>query len=171
MLNQSVNKVTEIVSNTKTMMDRLIINSKEKIDTGSQTAKECALSLDEILTNVTHVNEMVKEISVASQEQSAGVREVNKAMGQLDQITQQNSASAEASDKAANELNSQVQLLNTIVKQLSTIVTGEVNPVVETPKVATTSEKVIHIRKKEVKAETKTVSFTPVSSDPRFEEA
>lgn len=172
MLNHSVNKVTEIVSNTKTMMDRLIINSKEKIDTGSQTAKECALSLDEILTNVTHVNEMVKEISVASQEQSAGVREVNKAMGQLDQITQQNSASAEASDKAANELNSQVQLLNTIVKQLSTIVTGEQNTVVaETPKVAAISEKVIPIRKKEVKPETKTVSSTPVSSDPRFEEA
>ena len=171
MLNRSVLRVTEIVDSTKTMMDHLIVNSQDKIDSGSATAKECAHSLDEILSNVVTVNDMIKEISVASQEQSAGVREVNKAMGQLDEITQQNSESAESSDMAAAELNAQVQRLNTIVGELTFIVTGQVVEVAE--KKTPVKTNVIPMRKTQIskKVSEKSLNSVPYSDDPRFEEA
>ena len=125
MLTNSVKRVTEIVDGTKSLMDSLVGKSKSKIELGTSTAKECALALDEILSNVSMVNEMVKEISTASQEQSTGVREVNKAMSQLDQVTQQNSSSSQDSSRAASDLNNQVNQLHHIVSELSIIVEGE----------------------------------------------
>lgn len=164
MLNRSVLRVTEIVDGTKKMMDHLIVQSQDKIDSGSLTAKECARSLDEILANVSTVNDMVKEISVASREQSTGVIEVNKAMGQLDQITQQNAESAESSDKAANELNSQVERLNSIVGELTFIVTG--STLQYSVEKTSVRSNVVPLHKQQ-----NTHTRIPHSNDRRFEEA
>ncbi len=164
MLSRSVLKVTEIVDGTKKMMDHLIVKSQDNIDFGSMTAKECAHSLDEILSNVSTVNDMVKEISVASKEQSTGVIEVNKAMSQLDHITQQNSESAVSSDKAASELNSQVQRLNAIVGELTFIVTGSMFQ--NTEHKTSVRSNVVQLHKPQ-----KSQSSIPHSNDRRFEEA
>jgi hypothetical protein len=119
MLNESVQKVTEIVDGTKHLMEDLIRQSREKVDFGTQTARECKDSLDEILVNVSSVNEMVREISTASQEQSTGVIEINKAMSELDLVTQSNSGIALDSSKFANNLNAQLSSINTLVDQLA----------------------------------------------------
>lgn len=124
MLDQSVQRVTKIVEGTKGMMDSLIRTSKDKVDHGTRTAKECASALDEIMRNVSSVNEMVREISTASQEQSSGVREINKAMSELDQVTQQNSASSNDASTTARELNKQAQRLNNFVNDLAILVHG-----------------------------------------------
>ena len=55
MLDESIKKVNSIVENTKTKVDRLITNGKEKIETGTSTAEECQTALDEILDNVQKV--------------------------------------------------------------------------------------------------------------------
>jgi len=125
MLTKSVKKVTDIVDGTKSLMDNMIKQSKEKVEIGTNTAKECARSLDDILANVSSVNEMVREIATASQEQSTGVREVNKAMSQLDEVTQQNSASSQESSHAASDLKEQVERLNMVVSQLLFIIEGK----------------------------------------------
>lgn len=125
MLSKSVKRVTEIVDGTKHLMDNLINQSKEKIDSGASTVKECSHALDDILSNVSTMNEMVREISTASQEQAAGVREVNKAMSELDEVTQSNSNVAQESSKAANNLQSQADRLNQLVFQLTGLLGGE----------------------------------------------
>jgi len=119
MLNESVQQVTAIVDGTKHLMEDLIRQSREKVDFGTQTARECKDSLDEILVNVSSVNEMVREISTASQEQSTGVIEINKAMSELDLVTQSNSGIALDSSKFANNLNAQLASINTLVDQLA----------------------------------------------------
>jgi methyl-accepting chemotaxis protein len=78
-------------------------------------------ALDEILANVSTVNEMVIEISTASKEQSIGVQEINKAMSEMDRVTQSNSYIAQESSKASQDLQSQAVRLNNLVKELTSI--------------------------------------------------
>lgn len=105
MLEASVGKVENIVSNNKNKISSLVSSGREKVEAGTRTAQECGQVLDGILQNVTRVNQLVAEISHASQEQAQGVQEVTKAMSQLDQVTQQNASIAQQSSSAANELN------------------------------------------------------------------
>ncbi len=146
MLNDSVQHVTKIVDSTKHLMDQLIRQSREKVEFGTATARECKESLDEILVNVSSVNEMVREISTASQEQSTGVIEINKAMSELDLVTQSNSSIAHDSSKFANNLNEQLAHINVLVADLGKISGGSMpdKPKVEKPK----AEKKVKVEKK-----------------------
>jgi methyl-accepting chemotaxis protein len=128
MLTKSVKRVNEIVDGSKSLIDHLIKQSHDKIEFGTTTAKDCAIALDEILNNVSSVNEMVREISTASQEQSTGVREVNKAMSELDQVTQSNSNTAQKSSFAAKDLKSQSERLNILIHDLTFLIQGELHP-------------------------------------------
>jgi methyl-accepting chemotaxis protein len=189
MLSKSVNRVTEIVNGTKGLMDNLIRQSKEKVEFGTSTARECSKALEEILSNVSSVNEMVREISTASQEQSTGVREVNKAMSELDQVTQSNSGIAQESSKAATGLNQQADRLNSLVAELTRMVGGKETEA--TPAYAKNSHQpqrpmrtqqktnnVVALKKPAAKAYSapqmkKVVGLefdAPSSNDPRFED-
>lgn len=149
MLNESVQHVTQIVDSTKHLMDQLIKQSREKVEFGTATARECKESLDEILVNVSSVNEMVREISTASQEQSTGVIEINKAMSELDLVTQSNSGIAHDSSKFANDLNEELAVINSLVADLAKISGGSMP---EKPK---EHKKVAHKEEKVVKKEEK----------------
>jgi methyl-accepting chemotaxis protein len=124
MLDNSTKQVTEIVENTKKKVGSLIGSSKEKMQMGTQTAKKCEESLDEILKNVIQVNEMVNEISLASNEQSIGVQEVTKAMQLLDQTTHKNTSVAQESSQMAKKLKEQAEGLNQGVIELKNLVAG-----------------------------------------------
>lgn len=185
-LTKSVKRVTEIVDGTKGLMDNLIKQSKDKVNQGAQTAKQCQSSLDEILTNVSSVNDMIREISTASQEQSTGVREVNKAMSELDHVTQSNSSIATDSSKAATGLNLQAERLNRLVLELTSIVGGNgkveapVNsrPKVHSPLPQQRPANVVELKRPAVKTITqqthkKVVGLdvkAPDSNDSRFED-
>lgn len=176
MLSKSVSRVTEIVNSTKTLMDNLIRQSKDKVDAGTTTAKECAEALDEILRNVSSVNDLLKEISVASKEQSTGIIEVNKAMSELDHVTQQNSNSARESSQAAIDLNDQVERLNSIVADLTGILEGKGKTKRETqsaPKADvipfTAEAKPVNVEEASMKVAVGD-GVAPQSDDPRFED-
>jgi methyl-accepting chemotaxis protein len=124
LLTVSVEKVNSIVNSTKSRVENLMLISKEKVKTGSQTAKECDESLAEIMSQVQTVDSLVSEIAVASQEQSLGIREVSKAIGQMEQVTQQNSSVAQSSSVSAEQLRGQSEVLNSLVKDLAYIVSG-----------------------------------------------
>lgn len=125
MLMNSVKKVTDIVEDTKQVMGSLIQNSSSKVEFGTSTAVDCAQALDDILLNVTSVNDMIREISMACQEQSVGVKEVNSAMSSLDSATQKNSESAGESSRTAGDLNLQAERLNQLIDQLTILVNGK----------------------------------------------
>ena len=67
--------------------------------------------MNEIVTAVKRVTDIMSEITAASQEQSAGIEEVNQAITQMDEVTQQNAAFVEQAAAAAASLQEQAQNL------------------------------------------------------------
>ncbi|WP_296892450.1 methyl-accepting chemotaxis protein, partial [Thiobacillus sp.] len=68
---------------------------------------EAGKTMDEIVTSVKRVTDIMSEIAAASQEQSAGIEQVNQAVGQMDEMTQQNAALVEEAAAAAESLQDQ----------------------------------------------------------------
>lgn len=85
----------------------LIGDSVEKVDAGSKLVAEAGSTMDEVVTSVKRVTDMMGEITAASQEQSAGIEQVNQAVSQMDQVTQQNAALVEEAAAVADSLQDQ----------------------------------------------------------------
>jgi len=89
----------------------LIEDSVGKVDAGSKLVDETGEAMDDILTSVQLVTEIMSGIAEASQEQSAGIEQVNQAVGQMDEMTQQNAALVEEAAAAAESLRNQADKL------------------------------------------------------------
>ncbi|RZA32981.1 MAG: HAMP domain-containing protein [Lysobacteraceae bacterium] len=93
----------------------LIKDSVQRVDAGNQLAGETGATMNEIVTSVRRVMDIIGEISTASAEQGAGIAQVNVAVGEMDTVTQQNAALVEEAAAAAQELRDQSQALNEVV--------------------------------------------------------
>jgi methyl-accepting chemotaxis protein len=93
----------------------LISDSVEKVEAGSKLVNHAGGTMDEIVTSVKRVTDIVSEISAAGQEQSSGIEEVNRAITQMDQATQQNAALVEEAAAAAQSLQDQAVMLAQVV--------------------------------------------------------
>lgn len=124
MLASSVQKVEAIVNETRSSVDGLIADGKEKIKNGTKIAEECGEVLAEIVANVSSVATMANEISVASDEQSKGIQEITKAMGQLDQVTQTNAQTSEQTAHSAEQLSVEAISLKDQVVTLVAVING-----------------------------------------------
>jgi methyl-accepting chemotaxis protein len=124
MLDSSIQRVENIVAETKSRAESLMITGKQKVEAGTSVAKECGEVLDEIVTNVQTVKEMSTQIASACREQSQGVQEITKAMATLDQVTQTNAATSEEAASAAEELSAQADALRGVVGVLVATVKG-----------------------------------------------
>jgi methyl-accepting chemotaxis protein len=89
----------------------LIGASVERVQAGSIQVQEAGLAMDEIVTGVKRVADIMGEISTAAAEQSSGIGQVNVSVVQLDQMTQQNAALVEQSAAAAESLRDQARRL------------------------------------------------------------
>ncbi|GKS73399.1 MCP four helix bundle domain-containing protein [Acidovorax sp. SUPP950] len=89
----------------------LIGNSVEKVAAGSRLVQDAGTTMEEIVSSVQRVSDIIGEITAATSEQSDGIRQVNTAVNQLDQMTQQNAALVEESAAAAESLNDQASRL------------------------------------------------------------
>lgn len=85
----------------------LIIDSVEKVKSGSDLVNESGVTLGEIVNGVKKVTDIVAEIAAASSEQAGGIDQVNKAMVQMDEVTQQNAALVEETSAASESLRTQ----------------------------------------------------------------
>ncbi|MFO1325783.1 MAG: methyl-accepting chemotaxis protein [Rubrivivax sp.] len=108
----------------------LIGASVERVETGSRLVADAGGTMNEIVTGVQRVSDIIAEISSASSEQNQGIGQVNASVSQLDQMTQQNAALVEQSAAAADSLNQQVQRLNEVVGRF---VLGAATPPVAVP--------------------------------------
>ncbi|HMV48905.1 MAG TPA: methyl-accepting chemotaxis protein, partial [Blastocatellia bacterium] len=68
-------------------------------------------TMDEIVSAVKRVTDIMSEISAASQEQSSGIEQVSQAVTQMDEATQQNAALVEEAAAAAESMQEQAQAL------------------------------------------------------------
>ncbi len=89
----------------------LINASVERVERGTSLVDQAGATMQEVVTAIRRVNDIVGEISSASTEQSSGVSQVSEAVSQMDQATQQNAALVEESAAAAESLKLQAQQL------------------------------------------------------------
>ena len=89
----------------------LISDSAAKVDAGTAQVDQAGKTMDEIVTSVKRVTDIMSEIAAASQEQSAGIAQVGNAITQMDEVTQQNAALVEQAAAAAESLEEQAQIL------------------------------------------------------------
>jgi methyl-accepting chemotaxis protein len=96
---------------------QLIGDSVEKVQGGTLLVTEAGKTMDEIVTSVRKVTDIVNEIAAASQQQSAGIDQVNNAITNMDEVTQQNAALVEQAAAAAEALESQAHEMMQSVSQ------------------------------------------------------
>ncbi len=89
----------------------LIHASVERVELGTTLVDKAGATMNEVVSAIRRVTDIVGEISAASSEQSAGVAQVGEAVMQTDQATQQNAALVEQSAAAADSLKVQAQQL------------------------------------------------------------
>ena len=89
----------------------LISDSVDKVNDGSKLVGEAGQTMQEIVSSIKRVTDIMAEISAASVEQSSGIEQVNTAISQMDEITQQNSSVVQQAASAAAALQEQAQIL------------------------------------------------------------
>ncbi|MCZ8253346.1 MAG: Cache 3/Cache 2 fusion domain-containing protein [Hylemonella sp.] len=89
----------------------LIGDSVERVGQGSALVDQAGATMNEVVTAIKRVTDIMGEISTASGEQSAGVAQVGEAVSNMDQTTQQNAALVEEMAAAASSLRHQAQEL------------------------------------------------------------
>ena len=89
----------------------LINASVERVEQGTVLVDQAGSTMQEVVSSIKRVTDIMGEISTASAEQSIGVAQVGEAITQMDQVTQQNAALVEEMAAAADSLKSQAQEL------------------------------------------------------------
>ncbi|RJG04117.1 methyl-accepting chemotaxis protein [Noviherbaspirillum sedimenti] len=93
----------------------LIGDSVDKVGAGSKLVQQAGTTMEEVVTSIRRVTDIMGEITAASSEQSAGIEQVNQAIGQMDQVTQQNAALVEEAAAAAASMQDQADKLAQVV--------------------------------------------------------
>jgi methyl-accepting chemotaxis protein len=105
----------------------LIGASVERVEQGALLVDKAGATMDEVVSSIRRVTDIMGEISSASSEQSAGVAQVGEAVSQMDQVTQQNAALVEQMAAAASSLKTQAnELVQTVA--VFKITAGEHHP-------------------------------------------
>lgn len=99
---------------------QLIGDSVAKVDEGGKQVARAGTTMEEVLSSVKSVSEIIGEISVASTEQSSGIDEINMAITQMDQVTQQNAALVNESAAAAQSMQEQADQLSQAMQVFKT---------------------------------------------------
>ncbi|OON61165.1 hypothetical protein B0920_19810 [Massilia sp. KIM] len=94
---------------------QLIGDSVEKVDAGAKLVDRTGATMQEVVTSIRRVTDIMGEISSASQEQIQGIDQVNRAMSEMDQATQQNAALVEEATAATSALQEQAVRLAKVV--------------------------------------------------------
>jgi len=89
----------------------LIGASVERVELGSAQVGRAGATINEVVSSIRRVTDIMGEISAASSEQSSGVAQVGEAVTQMDRATQENAALVEESAAAAESLKIQAQQL------------------------------------------------------------
>jgi methyl-accepting chemotaxis protein len=95
----------------------LINASVESIGAGSALVAEAGTTMDQVVTSVSRVTQIMSAITEASHEQSTGIGHVNMAITEMDSVTQQNAALVEQAAAAAGSMQEQAGMLAELVSR------------------------------------------------------
>ncbi|XTZ40359.1 methyl-accepting chemotaxis protein [Salmonella enterica] len=96
-------------------IEALISASVSLIEQGSGEVVAAGETMDEIVTAVKRVTDIMLEIAAASDEQSKGITQVSQAITEMDNVTQQNASLVEEASAAATSLEEQAARLTEAV--------------------------------------------------------
>ncbi len=142
----------------------LIQDSVEKVDDGTRLVDQSGKTLEEIVTAVKKVSDIIAEIAAASQEQSAGIDQVNKAVSQMDEVTQQNAALVEEAAAASESMDEQARGLQQLIEYFTLDDNSVANNSIAIAPVRGVAAQVPAARRVSVK------SAKPTGSDDEWEE-
>ena len=89
----------------------MINESIQRVNDGSELVNQSGKTLEEIVSSVKRVTDIIAEITAASQEQASGIDQVNKAIMSMDETTQQNAALVEETTSASQSMKEQAKEL------------------------------------------------------------
>ena len=112
----------------------LIQDSVVKVESGTELVNRSGETLEDIVSSVKKVSDIVAEISMSCEEQSTGIDHVNDAIGLMDDLTKQNATlveqvatSSETIGMQAEELRKSVAFFKTI--EMSDTKSGQIGEV------------------------------------------
>jgi len=94
----------------------LIDGSTEKVENGAGLVGQAGDALTRIVSQISHISDLVAGIASRSEEQSHGLSEINLGVSQLDQVTQKNAAMVEDSISHGQSLFGGAQALSDAVR-------------------------------------------------------
>ena len=112
---QEVRNLAQRSAQASKEIKTLIAQSTGEVKSGADLVKGAGKTLEEILSSVKRVADIVAEIAAASAEQASGIDQVNQAITQMDEMTQQNAALVEESTAAAHSLEDQARHLGEVM--------------------------------------------------------
>ncbi len=95
----------------------LIGSSVERVEHGTALVDQAGVTMQEVVSSIRRVTDIVAEISAAGSQQAAGVSQVGEAVNEMDQVTQQNAALVEQMAASASSLKAQAGDLVQVVSQ------------------------------------------------------
>ncbi|MBY6067159.1 cache domain-containing protein [Leisingera aquaemixtae] len=93
----------------------LISDSSGQVARGVDLVGKAGDALQSIVSQVTHISQLVSGIAEGAAEQSTGLNEINTGVTQLDQVTQQNAAMVEEATAAGHMLKTDASKLSDLV--------------------------------------------------------
>jgi len=104
----------------------LIQDSVKKVEDGSVLVAQSGQTLEQIVSSVKKVSDIIAEIAAASREQSSGIEQVNRAVMQMDEMTQQNAALVQEATASSQAMADHARQLNEILSgyQVDTMLTA-----------------------------------------------
>ena len=122
----------------------LIGDSVEKVGSGARLVDQAGATMQEVVTSIQRVADIMGEITQASQEQTAGLDQINGDIGQMDAITQQNVALVEQASAAAASLQDQAGSLAQVVSVfqldcMAPVAAATARPSVASPQLSATA--------------------------------
>jgi methyl-accepting chemotaxis protein len=94
----------------------LIVSSAEQVNSGATHVANAGRNMNDIVSSVQKVSNILSDLSIASSQQSQGIAQVNTSLSELDNMTSQNAALVEQSAAASSALNDQAQRLTLSVQ-------------------------------------------------------
>jgi methyl-accepting chemotaxis protein len=89
----------------------LIGDSVTRVEAGTKQVDAAGRTMDEIVTSVKKVSDLIAEIAAASREQSSGIGQINTAVAQMEQVVQQNASLVEEASAATESMKEQAAML------------------------------------------------------------
>lgn len=105
-------KSSEAAKNTSV----LILNSLDSVERGSQIVNDTATSLERTVEITNEAIKLVDKIATASKKQAESIDEISQGIEQISNVVQTNSKTSEESASSSEDLNSQAQILKSLIE-------------------------------------------------------